>query len=332
MWGKSREPAPMPSRRREPMPSLLRRVQWMVMRPLATYLGGDERSTMRGAGIELSEVREYQPGDDVRHIDWNITARSDRTYIRESQVERALDVWLLLDVSASIDWGTAECLKRDRAVEFAAVAGQLLGRHGNRIGALLFADRPVGFMPPASGRTHLMRLLAAIQNEPRQTRQGPTNLLGALKRAQTVIRKRSLIVVVSDFLAVDGWQSMLGDMAQRHEIVAVRLSDPRESELPPIGIVALEDPETGSQLTIDTHDHRVRARFRAAAEAQTARIESELARRGVDTLTLSTGTPILPALVQFLAARRLRRGQPSAHTQTAHAQAPRVGVPMENIR
>ncbi len=326
MSGKRSEPTR--TARTESIGGLLQRVQWAVMRPLATYLGGDERSLVRGLGVELSEVREYQPGDDVRHIDWNITARTDRPYVREANVERALDVWLLLDTSGSIDWGTAECAKRDRAVEFAAVAGQLLGRHGNRIGALLFADKPLGFMPPAAGRTHLTRLLHAIRNEPRQTGQAPTDIERALRRAQTVIRKRSLIVVVSDFLAVDGWQTVLHEMAQRHEVVAVRLRDPRETDLPDIGIVTLEDPETGGQFTIDTRSERLRERFRAAAEAQAERIESDLRGCGVDTLTLSTDAAMLPALVQFLAARRLRR-VPSAQARVAAA---RPAQRMETIR
>jgi uncharacterized protein (DUF58 family) len=312
------------------MPGLLRRVQWTVLRPLATYLGGDERSLLRGPGIELSEVREYQPGDDVRHIDWNITARNDRAYVREAEVERALDVWLLLDVSTSVDWGTAECLKRDRAVEFAAVAAQLLGNHGNRIGAILFADKPRGFMPPASGRTHLVRLLGAIRDEPRQTRHAPTDLHAALRRARTVIRRRSLVVIVSDFLVEGGWQDVLGELAQRHEVVAVRLSDPRESVLPDVGLVTLEDPETGAQMVVDTRDRALRDRFEAAAVKQANDVSAAFARHGIDILTLSTGSAMLPALVQFLQARRHRRAGAPAHVRAAHAA--RRGTSLEMTR
>src|SRR5688500_10735882 len=159
---------------------LLRRLQWTVLRPLAARLGGDERSLVRGFGLELSELREYQPGDDVRHIDWNTTARTDRPFVREAYAERALDVWLVVDVSPSVDWGTVHRLKRDLAVELAAVVGLLLGRQGNRIGALMFAERPRAVVPPGSGRAHLLRLLTCLRDEPRRDGGGPTDLAAAL--------------------------------------------------------------------------------------------------------------------------------------------------------
>ncbi len=292
---------------REPMEALLRRLRWTMLRPLATRLGGDERSLVRGPGLELAELREYQPGDDVRHIDWNLTARADRPYVREAHVERALDVWLLVDVSSSVDWGTAECLKRDRALEFAAVASHLLGRHGNRIAALLFAERPLGFVPPGAGRAHLLRLLAAVREEPRQRVRGGTDLAAALARADALIGRRSLVVVVSDFLAPDGWQRELRRLAVRHEVVAVVLGDPRELELPDVGLVTFEDPETGEQLLVDTADRRLRERFRRAAQARGERLAAQLVGAGADRLGVRTDEPLLPALVRFLEVRRVRR-------------------------
>ena len=289
-----------------PADALLRRLHWTVLRPLAAALGGDERSLIRGFGAEMTEVREYQVGDDVRHIDWNITARSDRPFVRESYVDRALDVWLVLDLSASVDWGTAECLKRDRALEFAAVVGQLLGRHSNRVGALLFANSPLTFVAPSAGRAHMLRILAAMQAEPPQGETGATDLQSALIQANAVIRRKSLVLIVSDFLAPDGWQAALGQLAQRHEIIAVRLHDPRESELPDVGFITLEDPETGAQLMVNTSDRSLRERFQSAACAQDEDIRAALARHGIDQLTLSTGDPLLPALVEFLELRRRR--------------------------
>ena len=289
--------------------ALLSRLQWMVLRPLATYLGGDERSIVRGFGPEFSEVREYQPGDDVRHIDWNITARSDRPFVREAHVERALDVWLVLDMSASVAWGTAECLKRDRMIEFAAVIGQVLGRHGNRVGALMFAHRPLTFVAPGAGRNHILRMLATLQAEPTQATSGETDLRSALVQAGAVIRRRSLVLVVSDFLAPDGWQMALGSLAQRHEVVGVRLRDPRESELPEVGFVTLENPETGEQIVVDTSDRRLRERFERAAQAQDQAIGAALAHYGVDQLLLRTDEPLLPAVISFVELRRRRRGQ-----------------------
>ena len=291
----------------EPATVLLRRLDWTVLRPLASLLGGNERSLMRGPGMELDEVRAYQPGDDVRHIDWNITARTDQPFVRQARVERALDVWLLLDVSASVDWGTARCLKRDRVVEFAAVVGQVLGQHGNRVGALLFAARPLSFIPPAAGRNHLLGLLAGIRQQPRQAERGPTDLAAALARADAVIRRRALIMIVSDFLVPDGWQPALRRLAQRHEVTAVRLHDPRERELPDVGLITLEDPETGNQLIVNTSDRRLRERYGQAAAAQAERLHAELARSGVDQFELSTDADLLPALVRFLHTRRMRR-------------------------
>ena len=267
---------------------------------------------MRGFGLELSELREYQPGDDVRHIDWNTTARTDRPFVREAYAERALDVWLVVDVSPSVDWGTVRRLKRDLAVELAAVVGLLLGRQGNRIGALLFAERPRALVPPGTGRAHLLRLLTCLRDEPRRDGLGQTDLAAALGQIRAFARRRSLILVVSDFLVPDGWQAAIGPLAHRHEVVAVRLRDPRESELPDVGPVTLEDPETGGQLLVDTGDRRLRERFAAAAAVQDERIRADLARRGVDQLVLATDADLVPALVRFLTARTYRRGRSGA--------------------
>ena len=289
--------------------ALLRRLQWTILRPLAARLGGDERSLVRGFGLELSELREYQPGDDVRHIDWNTTARTDRPFVREAYAERALDVWLVVDMSPSVDWGTARRLKRELAIELAGIIGLLLGRQGNRVGALLFAEQPRGVVPPGTGRAHLLRLLTSLRDEPRRDGTGRTDLAAALTQIRAFARRRSLILIVSDFLVPDGWQAALGPLAQRHEVVAVRLGDPRETMLPDVGLIALEDPETGDQLLVDTGDRGLRERFAEAAAAQSERLRAEIARHGVDQLVLSTSDDLLPALVRFLGARKHRRGR-----------------------
>jgi uncharacterized protein (DUF58 family) len=287
--------------------ALLKRVQWAVLRPLATLLGGDERSLLRGPGMELAEVRPYQPGDDVRHIDWNITARTEQPFVREAHAERALDVWLLLDISASIDWGTAQCVKRERLLEFAAVAGQILGGRGHRVGALLFADRPLLLVPPAAGRVHLQRLLGSVRGEARQARRGSTDLGAAFAKADVIMRRRGLVLVMSDFLAENDWQPALRRLTQRHEVIAVRLHDPRERELPDVGLITLEDPETGDQLQVNTADRKLRERFAAAAAAQIEQLQRALAACGADQLAIGTDEALLPALLGFLAARRQRR-------------------------
>ncbi|GIW06931.1 MAG: hypothetical protein KatS3mg060_1736 [Dehalococcoidia bacterium] len=289
---------------------VLRRLEWSLRRPLANRLGGDQRSVQRGAGIELTEVREYQPGDDVRQIDWNITARTDRPHVRESFVERALDVWLLIDLSASVDWGTARMLKRDQAADFAAVASALLTGRGNRVGVVTFADRIGRVIPPGAGRPHLLHLTAAVDAAPGQMGRAPTDLTGALDHAGRMVRRRSLLIVVSDFLAPSGWQRPLRRLAHRHEVVAVRIADPREGELPDVGLLTVEDPETGRQLLVDTGDRRLRERFRSEAQVQAAALESEIRAAGAELLTLSTDDDLMPALVRFLGTRRIRRGVP----------------------
>lgn len=303
-WGRSDEPT-IEAQREHPE-ALLRRVEWRVLRPLAQQLGGDESSRYRGPGVQLDELREYQPGDDVRRIDWNVSARAQQPYVRESYVERGLDVWLVVDVSASVDWGTAECLKRDRALELAAVAGRLLGRNGNKVGALWFADRPLAFVPPAAGRQHLLRMLDALGLETQRS-SGHTDLTAALRRLDALAKRRSTILVISDFMAPEGWQPALRRLALRHEVIAVRLTDPRERELPDVGVITLQDPESGEQLVVDTGDRKLRERFDNAATEQSTQLDVELRGCGVEQLVLDTGAPMLPALVRFLRARR-RRG------------------------
>jgi uncharacterized protein (DUF58 family) len=306
------EPAPPLEQPAEPPAALLRRLQVSTLRPLAMLLGGEERSRQRGPGMELSEVRQYQPGDDVRHIDWGITARTSEPVVREAHAERALDAWLLLDCSASLNWGTARFSKRDQAAAFVAVAAQLLGQRGHRVGALLFAARPFGIVPPSRGRAQLLRLLTAVQAAPAPIGEGATDLALALRGAEPLLRRRGLVLVVSDWLVAPGWQPALARLARRHDVVAVRLSDPREADLPDIGLATFEDPETGAQLLVNTADARLRARFAEAAGEQAAALRADCARAGVTLLELTTADDMLPALVRMLAARKRQRGGPGA--------------------
>jgi uncharacterized protein (DUF58 family) len=310
-------------RQAERVDRMLRRLQWTVMRPLAARIGGDERSLFLGAGIEVDELREYQPGDDVRLMDWNLSARAGRPYIRQSQVSRALDVWLALDLSASVDWGTAECVKRDRATELAAVSAQIFLRHGHRVGLFMFADKPAAVIPPGAGGRYLLRLLHAVQQHPPQKKHGKTNLASALTHLNRTLPRRSLLILVSDFLVPDGWQKILRQMAQRHEIVAVRLTDPRELELPDVGLITLEDPETGTQLVVDTSSKDLRERFQREARAQYNRLNADLSAAAVNLLELRTDAPMLPALVKFLEKRR--REAPLANRGRAGYSASRQG-------
>jgi uncharacterized protein (DUF58 family) len=290
--------------RRQASDQLLRQLNWQVFRPLASYLGGNERSQFRGSGVEFSELRTYQPGDDIRFIDWNSSARMEQPMVREAYVERSVDVWFLLDMSASTQWGTAACLKWDLAVEFTALTGQLLNRAGNRLGALLFAEQPLKLIPPQAGHLHLLHLLAQLQQQEVTMHSGVTDLAAVLKQASSVLRRRSLLLVVSDFLVADTWQIDLGKLAQRHEIVAVRLVDPREGDLPDVGLVTLEDPETGQQLQVDTSNVQLRTRFKLAAQQQTAKIHAELVACGAEVLSLHTDEDLMVSLLHFLRMRQ----------------------------
>jgi uncharacterized protein (DUF58 family) len=290
---------------------LLRRLRWPVLRRLAVHPGGDELSRLRGAGIEYADVREYQPGDDPRSIDWNLTARSDRTYVRESVPDRGADVWLLVDTSRSLDWGTARCLKRQLVLELAAAAGQLLVRHGNRIGAVLFDQQVQAVARPAAGRTGLLRLIAQIQAAPVGLPVGgPTDLGRVLLEAGRLIRRPSVVIVISDFLVPDGWEQALSSLALRHEVVAAVIADPREREIPDVGMVTFEDPETGRQLLVDTGSKRLRERFRRAAEEQRLTLERKLVGAGAGVAQLSTEQDLVPQLLDFFLRRRAERRGP----------------------
>jgi len=297
---------------------LLRRSRWPVLRRLGFHPGGDERSSMRGAGLEYSDVREYQAGDDPRTIEWNITARSDRPYVRESLPDRGLDAWLLVDTTRSLDWGTARCLKRQLALEFSAVVGQLLIGRGNRVGALLFDDHVRSIIPPSAGRTALLQLIArmeratdGLQNpSPSGEAQevGPTDLGRALAEAGRLIRRPSMMVLISDFMTPGGWQKPLSALAIRHEVVAVWITDPREGEIPDVGVVTFEDPESGEQILVDTRSAHLRARFQEAATAQRDTIRTELLRARAAVAEMSTAAELVPQLVAFIKQREAQRG------------------------
>jgi uncharacterized protein (DUF58 family) len=300
---------------------LLRRARWPVLRRLGFHPGGDERSTFRGTGLEYSDVREYQAGDDPRTIEWNITARSDRPYVRESLPDRGLDAWLLIDISRSLDWGTARCLKRQLGLEFSAVVGQLLIGRGNRVGALLFDERVRSIIPPSSGRTALLQLIARMSRAGEGPGQeipspfgggqggGRTDLGRALMEAGRLIRRPSLIVILTDFMTPTGWQKPLSALALRHEVIAAWLTDPRERQIPDVGVVTFEDPESGQQILVDTRSGPLRARFQEAANAQRAAIHADLVRARAAVAELSTAAEVVPQLVAFIKQREAQRGR-----------------------
>ena len=289
----------MLERARPPIEERLGRLRWPVRGRLGRHASGDERSRQLGPGLEFAGTREYVPGDDPRLIDWNLTARSNRPYIRQAHPDRGLDAWILLDGSRSLDWGTALQLKRDTAAELVAASSTLLARHGNRVGAIMFDRTVQRVIRPKSGRRARESLLAELKKPYGQDGDGVTDLAAVLALVNRLVRHPSLLVVVSDFLAADGWQPALRVLALRHEVVTAIVSDPRESDLPDVGLVTFEDPETGIQMDVDTHSPKLRRKFREAAIERDAALRKALRGAHASVLEMSTGEEVLPQLLRF---------------------------------
>ncbi len=288
---------------------ILQRLDWQVIRRLDGLLQGDYRSLFYGYGVDFADLREYQPEDDIRYIDWNVTARMDSPYIRQYVEDREITAWFLLDLSPSVDFGMAEHQKRGMLVDFVTTMARVLTKHGNRIGAMFAAggNRIEHTIPARGGRMQVLRLVNDLLKRPRLSNAPFTDLTPLLKGGLNAIKRRSVIFVVSDFICVPGWERPLKLLNQRHEVLVVRLWDPREVELPDIGSVVIEDAETGEQMYIDTHDRGFRQRFQEAAAQREADLTDAFKRSGVDALSLSTGEDLVRAIVRFAKLRQQRR-------------------------
>jgi uncharacterized protein (DUF58 family) len=286
--------------------AVLRRLEWTVLRRLDGLLQGDYRTLFRGHGLDLADLREYQYGDDVRRIDWNVTARLQAPYVREYHEDREITAWFLLDLSASIDFGSRKVKKRAVSEAFVASLARALTRHGNRVGALLYGNAVDGVIPARGGRRHVLRLLHAMQSRKPAENPAATDLRALLKAGAHAIKRRSLVFVVSDFISEPGWESLLGFLAQRHELIAVRLYDPLESELPDIGLLPFRDSETGETILVDTHDKGFRRRFAAASRKREERLRGAFAEAGVDCIELGTDDDLADAIYRFANLRKRR--------------------------
>jgi uncharacterized protein (DUF58 family) len=285
---------------------VLRRLEWTVLKRLDGLLQGDYRTLMRGTGMDLADLREYQHHDDVRHIDWNVTARLQLPHVRVFTEDREMASWFLLDLSPSVDFGSGDQRKSQVSAEFVAVLARVLTRHGNRVGAMLYGSGVDTVIPARASRSHVLHLLHAMQTRPPTTGAVTTRLDELLHSAAKLIRRRSTVFVVSDFISEPGWEKALGQLAQRHEVVAVRLLDPLELELPDLGLIPIRDAETGEQLLVDTHDKGFRLRFARIAAQREAELRQSLTRAGVDTLELSTDGDLVNAVVRFTELRKRR--------------------------
>jgi uncharacterized protein (DUF58 family) len=301
---------PTPSNRRMSAPEqILQRLDWQIIRRLDGVLQGDYRSLFRGNGIDMVDLREYQPGDDVRAIDWNVTARMDTPYVREYVEDRELTAWFLLDLSPSVDFGTADSERQKRNVltDFVATLARLMTRRGNRVGAMFYDSTVERILPARGGRDQVLRLIEDLLHQPPLHNAPFTDLAPLLQAGAHAIKRRSLIFIVSDFISVPGWDRPLNLLNARHEVVAVRLTDPRELDLPDVGPLIMEDAETGEQLYVDTHDSGFRRRFAESARRREEEIGGSFRRAGVEALTLSTDDDLVRAIVRMVTLRRRRR-------------------------
>ena len=294
MFGSRRKadtPAPagnviaLPTRNAE---SVLRRLEWTVLRRLDGLLHGDYRTLFRGFGLDLADLREYQYHDDVRHIDWNVTA------------------WFLLDVSPSVDFGSGDVRKRSVSTDFVTVLARILTRHGNRVGAAFYGETMDTVVPAGGGRRHVLHILHRMLQRPQQVQTAQTNLDEFLRAAFPAISRRSIVFIVSDFISTAPWTDAIAQLAQRHEVLAVRLYDPLENELPDLGLLTMQDAETGEQLFVDTHDRGFRRRFVKAAEEREEALRAAFRNAGVDALELCTDDDLADTILRFADMRKRR--------------------------
>jgi uncharacterized protein (DUF58 family) len=290
-------PGPVPAQ-------VLRSLDLAVMRRVESLIPGEHLTPQVGGGTDLAMIRPYRPGDDVRHLDWNVTARMNEPHVRVHVGERALTAWLVLDVSASMTFGTADRRKADVAEGVALTIGHVATRRGNRLGVLAFGDAETRVLKPRQGRLGLLGLLGELRREPGPDGAGSTSIGDAATRVAALGRARGLVVVVSDFRGPRDWEQPLRALRARHGVIAVEVRDPREMELTPMGDVWVVDPETGRQVAVNTSRKKGRRRFAEAAAAERAEVGAALRRAGADHVVLSTQGDWLREF-----AHHLRRGE-----------------------
>lgn len=286
---------------------ILRRLDWKVIRRLDGALQGDYSTLFYGAGVDLSDLREYQPQDDIRHIDWNVTARMNRLHVRQYLEDRELTTWFLLDLSRSMRFGGAERTKHTVLVEFTGVMARLLTRGGNRVGAILYDTQTTRSIPARTGRNQVLRLLHDLLRQADRPAKSRTDLKVLLYAALGALKRRSLLFVVSDFISEPGWERPLSLLGHRHELVTIRIWDPRESRLPSTGFVYVEDAETGEQMAVDTGDPIFRRNLAALAARNEADLRTALTRAATDPHSISTEDDLGRSILRMAALRKKRR-------------------------
>lgn len=316
---------------------ILQRLEWKVIRRLDGLLQGNYRTLFYGTGIDFADLREYQAQDDIRHIDWNVTARMDTPYVRQYIEDREITAWFLLDLSASMHFGPEERPKESVLIDFVATLARLLTRDGNRVGAIIYRSNVDQTIPPRSGRNQVLRLIRDLSSTTETSKAKPedeeplsfwqrlsrglgrgrkptpeptgamTDLTTLLSAGLATATRRSLVFVISDFISEPGWEKPLSLLARRHELIAVRLWDPREAELPNAGQIVVEDVETGEYLTVDTSDPSFRKRFQEVANEREERLAASIKRAGVDLVGISNEEDVTNAIVRMASLRKQRR-------------------------
>ena len=286
---------------------LLRRLDWQVIRRLDGLLQGDYRTLFFGTGIDFTDLREYQPQDDIRHIDWNVTARMNSPYVRQYVEDREITAWFLLDLSPSMAFGPSDHTKRMVMTEVVATLARLLTRNGNRVGAILFNNHIVGTIRPRSGRIQVLRLIREMLREEDPPAGDSTDLNLLLQAGLNTFKRRSIVFLISDFFSVPGWERPLTLLSRRHELVAIRAYDKRETELPDAGLIVVEDAETGEQIFVDTSSLAFRRRFQEISQRRETTLQENLKHAGVDLYTISTEDNLVKSIVRMASLRKRRR-------------------------
>lgn len=286
---------------------ILHRLDWRVIRRLDGLLQGDYRTLFYGDGLDFADLREYQIEDDIRHIDWNVTARMNSLHVRQYVEDREITSWFLVDLSPSMGFGPIDHPKESVLIDLVTTLTRLLTRSGNRVGAILYNNRIERIIPPRSGRIQVLRLVRELQRETPAPHNTETDLNVLLTAGLNTFKRRSLVFVVSDFISLPGWDRTLSLLNRRHELIGIRLWDPREVELPNAGLIIVEDSETGEQIQVDTSNPNFRRRFIEAAGNRETILKNILKRAGVDLYAISTEEDLVRAIVRMATIRKKRR-------------------------
>jgi len=298
---------PQPPKTKITPEQILHRLEWKVIRRLDGLLQGDYRTLFYGDGLDFADLREYQIGDDIRHIDWNVTARMNSLHVRQYIEDREITAWFLIDLSPSMNFGPLDRPKKQVLIDLVATLSRLLTRNGNRVGAILYNNQIYQTISPKGGRIQVLRLIQELLNETKSPTKTSTDLSVLVNAGLNMIKKHTLVFVISDFISTSGWTKPLSLLSRKNEMIGIRLWDPREVELPDLGLIFVEDAETGEQLRVDSSNPEFRRRFFEAAQRRETELNQNLKKAGVDLFAISTNEDLVNAILRMAAMRKKRR-------------------------